>query len=131
LESVWIERLFSLDHGKAKLRPASIKLSRDFTISFPSHSFPGLISALIPAQALGVMANDTQAAKAALFVSSEKVPEDATRIRGPDFNQPIGLDGLLESYASIGFQASGLNKAIEIINRMVCIYNLFPLSIFS
>jgi deoxyhypusine synthase len=43
------------------------------------------------------------------------------RIRGSDFDLPIGLDGLLESYASIGFQASGLNKAIEIINRMVCI----------
>jgi deoxyhypusine synthase len=67
------------------------------------------------------MANDTRAAKAALFVSSEKVPGDATRIRGPDFNQPISLDDLIESYASVGFQASGLSKAIGIINRMVCV----------
>jgi hypothetical protein len=64
-------------------------------------------------------ANDTAHAQAALFVKSEDLSETGTKIRGPDFNMPHELQDLLNSYATIGFQASGLTKAIEIINRMV------------
>lgn len=58
-------------------------------------------------------------AQAALFVPSEDLSQSGTKIRGPDFNMPYELQGLLNSYATIGFQASGLTKAIEIVNRMV------------
>lgn len=57
------------------------------------------------------------AAKEAIFVKSEVY--EGTRIQGPDFNLPLELDALLESYKTIGFQANGLARAIEIINQMV------------
>ncbi|GAA94433.1 uncharacterized protein L969DRAFT_20370 [Mixia osmundae IAM 14324] len=61
---------------------------------------------------------DTSAAQAALFVSSEKLPDEAVRIQGPDFNRPFELQQLLDSYARIGFQAAGLSRAIEVIDKM-------------
>lgn len=61
------------------------------------------------------MAN--QAAKDAIFVPSESF--DGIRIKGPDFNLEHSLQELLNSYATIGFQAHGLARAIEIINKMV------------
>ena len=39
-------------------------------------------------------------------------------IKGYDFNQGVDYDKLIESYATTGFQASHLAKAIEIINKM-------------
>ena len=59
----------------------------------------------------------SQAAKDAIFVKSEAY--EGPRIKGPDFNLPIELDALLASYAGIGFQATGLARAIELINKMV------------
>lgn len=56
-------------------------------------------------------------AKAAVFVKSEDF--QGTRIRGPDFNIPHELDALLKSYETIGFQANGLARAMELINKMV------------
>ena len=61
----------------------------------------------------------TASAQAALFVPSEDLSKSGTKIQGPDFNMPYELQGLLNSYATIGFQASGLTRAIEIINQMV------------
>ncbi|ORY89466.1 Deoxyhypusine synthase [Leucosporidium creatinivorum] len=55
-------------------------------------------------------------AKAAVFVKSEDF--QGTRIRGPDFNIPHELDALLKSYETIGFQANGLARAMELINKM-------------
>ncbi|KAI5479891.1 deoxyhypusine synthase [Pseudohyphozyma bogoriensis] len=55
-------------------------------------------------------------AKAAVFVASEDY--QGTRIKGPDFNIPIELDALLKSYETIGFQASGLSRAIQLIEKM-------------
>lgn len=63
--------------------------------------------------------NGAASAQAAVFVPSEDLSQSATKIRGPDFNMPYELQGLLNSYATIGFQASGLTRAIEIINKMV------------
>jgi deoxyhypusine synthase len=70
------------------------------------------------------MASNAQAssaadAHAAVFVPSVEVPPEAIRIQGPDFNLPIELDALLQSYEKIGFQANGLKRACDIINRMV------------
>jgi deoxyhypusine synthase len=56
-------------------------------------------------------------AKAAVFVKSEEY--NGTRIHGPDFNAEYDLQQLLESYNRIGFQANGLARAMELINKMV------------
>lgn len=56
-------------------------------------------------------------AKANVFVKSEAY--EGTRIQGPDFNVPVELDALLKSYETIGFQANGLARAIQLINKMV------------
>ncbi|GAA5925809.1 deoxyhypusine synthase [Sporobolomyces koalae] len=58
----------------------------------------------------------SDAAKAAVFVQSEHY--EGTRIKGPDFNERHSLEALLESYATIGFQANGLARAMELINTM-------------
>ncbi|UOH84296.1 deoxyhypusine synthase [Cryptococcus neoformans] len=44
---------------------------------------------------------------------SEEIPEDAVDVKGPDFNKPIDLEALLKSYETIGFQATGLARAIQ------------------
>ncbi|POY74662.1 putative Deoxyhypusine synthase [Rhodotorula taiwanensis] len=57
-----------------------------------------------------------EAAKAAVFVQSEDY--QGTRIKGPDFNEPHSLQDLLDSYERIGFQANGLARAIQLIEKM-------------
>jgi len=59
----------------------------------------------------------SEAAKAAVFVQSEQY--EGTRISGPDFNLRHSLEQLLQSYSTIGFQANGLSRAIELINKML------------
>nr|CAB3498270.1 unnamed protein product [Digitaria exilis] len=51
---------------------------------------------------------------------SESLDESRfTRIAGADFNDPgLGLEGLLGSFASTGFQASNLGDAIDVVNQM-------------
>ena len=39
-------------------------------------------------------------------------------VKGPDFNKEINLDNLIDSYATIGAQATNLGRAIEIIKEM-------------
>lgn len=63
-----------------------------------------------------------ESAKAAVFVQSEDY--QGTKIKGPDFNNPHSLQELLRSYETIGFQANGLARAIELIDKMV----RFPVS---
>ncbi|GJN23376.1 hypothetical protein PR202_gb11020 [Eleusine coracana subsp. coracana] len=52
---------------------------------------------------------------------SESLEESRfTRIAGADFNDAgLGLEGLLASFASTGFQASNLGDAIDIVNQML------------
>lgn len=40
------------------------------------------------------------------------------KIKGPDLSKKISIEELIESYGSIGFQASNLGKAIKIIKKM-------------
>ena len=40
-------------------------------------------------------------------------------IKGYDFNQGVDYNKLLDSFASTGFQATGLSKAIEIVDKMI------------
>lgn len=65
-------------------------------------------------------------AKAAVFVKSEDY--DGIRIQGPDFNAEHDLQQLLESYKRIGFQANGLARAVELIEKMVSLYWMVILS---
>lgn len=51
-----------------------------------------------------------------MLVSDE--PDDALRVRGYDFNKGIDWSGLVDSFATTGFQASHLMKAVSIIRRM-------------
>ncbi|TIA95155.1 hypothetical protein E3P94_03848 [Wallemia ichthyophaga] len=57
--------------------------------------------------------NQTDAANAAVFVKSDPVPDSARLVQGPDFEQPQSLQGLLSAYETIGFQATGLARAVE------------------
>lgn len=81
--------------------------------SLPFFPFPSTFSSLLPDQ----MASASEAAKAAVFVQSEAY--EGTRIKGPDFNERHTLEQLLQSYEKIGFQANGLSRAIELIDKMV------------
>ncbi|KAI0308527.1 Deoxyhypusine synthase, partial [Amylostereum chailletii] len=42
----------------------------------------------------------------------------AVSVQGPNFDEPLSLDGLLGSYERIGFQANSLGKAINVVNGM-------------
>lgn len=61
----------------------------------------------------------------AVLVQSEEMPADTPLITGPDFNKVLNLTQLLESYKLMGFQASGLGKAIDIVNKMVSVILYF------
>jgi len=62
------------------------------------------------------ISKELEKAKKEVFKQSEEVK--GTEIKGPDFNKDISLDDLIKSYKSIGFQASNLHKAIELIKKM-------------
>ena len=59
-------------------------------------------------------------ASAAVLKPSEPMPDFAIPVEGPNFDEPMGLDKLLDSYKRIGFQANHLGTAIDIVNKMVC-----------
>ena len=61
---------------------------------------------------------DFKHAQEAIFVPSVSVPDDAIPVRGPDFGAPTDLLTLLDGYGSIGFQATSLKQAIDVINEM-------------
>ncbi|CAG8553984.1 7653_t:CDS:2 [Diversispora eburnea] len=54
----------------------------------------------------------------AVLVHSTPMSEDAITVIGPDFNQKLTYDQILRSYDRIGFQATSVGKAIQIINQM-------------
>ena len=58
-------------------------------------------------------------ASAAVFQRSLPLQENAVSVQGPNFDLPLSLQDLLESYERIGFQATSLGRAIHIVNRMV------------
>src|SRR3989344_5179113 len=45
-------------------------------------------------------------------------PKNFTPIKGYDFNKGINYEKLIDSFATTGFQASNLGKAIEIVKKM-------------
>jgi hypothetical protein len=55
----------------------------------------------------------------AILQRSEPVPDEAVSVQGPDFDEQLTLESLLQSYERIGFQANSLGKAIKIVDKMV------------
>lgn len=63
--------------------------------------------------------SSTATAHASVIFPSEEIPEDAVHIKGPDLSKPIDLKALLDSYATIGFQATGMSQAMYVVEEMV------------
>jgi deoxyhypusine synthase len=61
----------------------------------------------------------SSSAHANVIFPSESIPPNAVHIKGPDLSSPIDLEALLNSYATIGFQATGLSQAMETVEQMV------------
>lgn len=68
-------------------------------------------------------ANDRSGApaevKASLFVSSMPIPDYFQPVQGPNFEEEQGVESLLDAFACVGFQATGMHKAAEIMEKMV------------
>lgn len=60
----------------------------------------------------------------AVLKPSDPVPEGAIPVQGLDFNEyadrNITVAELVDNMSDMGFQASSIGKAVEIINGMVC-----------
>jgi deoxyhypusine synthase len=60
----------------------------------------------------------------AVLVASDPVPEGAHKVHGIDFNAhhaaDISVAELVDDMANMGFQASAIAEAVQIINHMVC-----------
>lgn len=58
---------------------------------------------------------------------SQSVPDDAVKVSGIDFNQFAGKDisaaDLVAGMATMGFQATSIGQAAQMINEMVRIWN--------
>jgi deoxyhypusine synthase len=61
----------------------------------------------------------TSNAHASVLMPSDELPNDAVHVKGPDLSNPITLEDLLKSYETIGFQATGLARAIQVVEEMV------------
>lgn len=66
----------------------------------------------------------SSSAQAAILQRSEPVPDAFPKVVGPNLDEPQSIESLLASYANVGFQASAVSQACDIIERMVS----FPLS---
>lgn len=58
-------------------------------------------------------------ASAAVLQPSEPVPDNSVSVLGPNFDNSFSLQQFLASYERVGFQATSLGRAIDIVNRMV------------
>lgn len=59
----------------------------------------------------------------AVLVPSDELPKDAQKVEEIDFNafkgRPITVDDIMQSMGNMGFQASAMGDAVNIINKMV------------
>jgi deoxyhypusine synthase len=62
----------------------------------------------------------------AVLMPSDPVPEGAIPVRGVEFDEfkdrSITVAELVEGMANMGFQASSIGQAVDIVNGMVCKY---------
>jgi deoxyhypusine synthase len=70
------------------------------------------------------MTDAPKGASAAVLQPSEPVPDNAVSVQGPNFDNSFSLQQFLASYERVGFQATSLGKAIDIVNRMVGLVEL-------
>jgi len=61
--------------------------------------------------------NNEKIARENIFKKSEEV--NGIKIEGYDFNNGVDYNKIIKSFASTGYQASHLNRAFEIINKMI------------
>lgn len=70
-------------------------------------------------------------ATGAVLKSSDPVPESAVPVKGLDFDafadRNITVAELVENLASVGFQATSIGQAVDIVNGMVRIFAHFSL----
>lgn len=66
-----------------------------------------------------------QCTQDAVFVKSEKIPDDTPVVKGEDFSNGANLDAMVQKMLTTGFQATNVALAIEVINKMVCIVCLY------
>ncbi|KAK0548221.1 Deoxyhypusine synthase [Tilletia horrida] len=57
-------------------------------------------------------------AQAAVLKPSVQLPDSTPIIQGPNFDDPQTLQSLMNAYATVGFQATALSKAVDIVNDM-------------
>jgi len=57
--------------------------------------------------------------KDAVLIESVKMPDDAPKVAGYDFNEGVNYEKLMASFKNTGFQALHLGQAIQEINRML------------
>lgn len=107
----------------AKKIKGGIKLRHDFFFKFLGINFFFLLFLFlfhkITMSNNNASTSQPTGAQAAVFVESVEMPKDSLLIKGPDFNQSLSLTDLLSSYKAMGFQASSLGNAIEIVEQMV------------
>jgi deoxyhypusine synthase len=70
-------------------------------------------------QATSTQSEATTSAHSSVLTPSEALPANAVHVKGPDFSKPIDLLELLAGYETIGFQATGLARAIQVVEEMV------------
>jgi len=62
-------------------------------------------------------------AQSAVLVPSGDLPVEPIEVKGYDFNDGIDYSRILKSFGTTGFQATHFARAVNEINRMVCIQN--------
>jgi deoxyhypusine synthase len=63
--------------------------------------------------------NHFEKVKEAVLVPSDKLADSSPIVKGYEFNNGVDWEKLLDTYKSIGFQATNLGRAIDEINKMV------------
>jgi deoxyhypusine synthase len=68
-----------------------------------------------------LLATDNPGAQAegVVLIKSEDMPPGTPVVKGPDFNSKVDLDGLMESFRTMGFQATNVALAVDEINKML------------
>ena len=59
--------------------------------------------------------------EANVFRESESMPADSVAVQGYDFSKGVDYHELLKSFKTVGFQAMHFGRAVDEINKMVCI----------
>lgn len=68
-----------------------------------------------------LLATDNPGAQAegVVLIKSEDMPAGSTEVKGPNFDKDVGLDGLMDSFKTMGFQATNVALAVDEINKML------------